>query len=449
MHDTSDRQTAMDSCETTGLSRRELLTALGAGAIAGWLPSADATQELPLSARELWSWVQAQQVIEPGIAWLDTASRGPALRSVLVAEYRAREASNLDPGLYREELLSAEGAARLVGRMAAYLGAETAEIAFTSGAAQSLSTVALGLDLQAGDEVVTTTREHGAAIHPWLLQAKRRGIVVREVELPMPLAGAEQALGLLAGAVTPRTRVLAFAHVQHVDGAVLPVRDICSFARERDILSVVDGAQAPGMLKLDLRELGCDFYAASLDKWLNSVSGTGVLYVRSAVLERIAPLIVDAGVGWLAEPEGSSTDFRARWPATLGKLGHILACHGPLFESVEPALEFRERLGHDRIEARIRELAIYLKLRLQSITGVEILTPSAPGLWAGILSFRAQGMKARELADSLGREDRIFVAPVALGGSAGGDALRVSTHIFNTHDHIDRLLRRIERHLRF
>ncbi len=448
MHETSDQHAATHPCETAGLSRRELLTALGAGTIAGWLPSANGAQELPLSARELWSWVQAQQVIEPGIAWLDTASRGPSLRSVLVAEYRAREASNLDPALYMEEQLSAEGAARLVGRVAAFLGADTAELAFTSGAAQSLSTVALGLDLQEGDEVVTTSREHGAAIYPWLLQAKRRGIVVREVELPMPLAGAEQALGLLAGAVTPRTRVLAFAHVQHVDGAVLPVRDICSFARERGILTVVDGAQAPGMLHLDLRELGCDFYAASLDKWLNAVSGTGVLYVRSGMLERIAPLIVGTGIGWLPEPEESSADFRARWPATLGKLGQILACHGPIFESVGPALDFRERLGHDRIEARIRELAIYLKLRLQSIAGVEILTPSAPGLWAGILSFRTQDMDARQLADALRREDRIFVAPVAVGSSAGDAGLRVSTHIFNTHDHIDRLLRRIERHVK-
>jgi selenocysteine lyase/cysteine desulfurase len=286
-------------------------------------------------------------------------------------------------------------------RLAGLLECKADELAITQGATEALAIVAQGLQLAAGDEVIVTSRAHGSAIYPWLLQAQRRGIVIRQVALPTPLLGPEQPLGLLASAVTDKTRLLVISHMQHSDGAILPVREICNFARQRSILTMVDGAQACGSLDIAISELGCDFYAASLHKWLNGPYGMGLLYVRRELLPLLAPTNVDTNLGWnLVNRYGQASiddePQRGAWPATLAKFGCNVRFLGPKLKALEAALDFREQLGADRIEARIRELAIYARLRLQALSDIEILTPGQPGMWGGILCFRPRQMSAGE-----------------------------------------------------
>jgi selenocysteine lyase/cysteine desulfurase len=430
---------------TPAFTRRELLAAgLGVGAMAT-LPAAAQLPNMPTSSRELWLWVRSQPVFDQHLAYLDVASAGPTLRASMAAEYRARETQSLGVASVRDEQWTSE-TERLTGQFASFLGCEADELLFTRGAGEAISTVAAGLDLAAGDEVITTTREHPAAISPWLVLARRRGIVVKQVELPAPLSGPEQALGLLAGAVTERTKVLAFSHVQYADGALLPVRELCSLARQRNIITVVDGAQAIGMLEVSLSELGCDFYACAFHKWLNGSRGTGALYVRREMLDRL----------WPSEPRGIDTSpplvtptrsvGHADAPATLHKLGTIIPYAWPALRGVEAALEFQKQVGRAKIEARVRELAIYARLRLQQLSGVEILTPARPGLWAGIVTFRVPGRSATDLAASLARTHRVHVRDLQWPGSEG--ALRASLHILNSHDDIDTLVSALQQALR-
>lgn len=433
-------------------SRRELLSALGTatGAAALWPAMGQAaTTELPLSARELWGWVRAQQVLEAGTAYLDTGSAGPALRAALVAEYRGREAFNLDVGAYNRNRLAPAAVAQYVGRIAAFAGADVDELTFTTGATAALNLVAGGLDLAAGDEVIVTTHEHAAHLHAWLLQAKRRGIVVRQVPLPTPLADPEQAIELLAAAITPRTRVLAFSHVQYTDGTLQPVRELCEFARARDIATLVDGSQAFGMLNFAMRDLGCDFYATGFSKWLNGGHGTGMLHIRREWLDRLWPLEVDGPAGWndsasfgLADP--ADAELRSGWPAAMRKFGTAYRYFGPLFQALGTAFDLQERVGRARIEARIRELALYARLRLQEIPGARVLTPTHPFLWAGLMSFTLPAPSLRALAAALAEEDNVVVRAVT-HSATGFEALRISTHIYNSHDEIDRLLFALER----
>lgn len=433
-------------------SRRELLATLGtvAGAAALWpgqVPAA--TPELPLSARELWAWVRAQQVLEAGTAYLDTGSAGPALRAALVAEYRSREAFNLDFGAYNRTRLAPAAVAQYAGRIAAFAGADADELTFTTGATEALNLVAGGLDLAPDDEVIVTTHEHAAHLHAWLLQAKRRGVIVRQVPLPSPLTDPEQALELLTAAITPRTRVLAFSHVQYTDGALLPVRELCEFARARNIATLVDGSQAFGMLNFALRDLGCDFYATGFAKWLNGGHGTGMLYLRREWLDRLWPLEVDGPGGWndggsfgLSDP--ADAELRSGWPAALRKFGTSYRYFGPLFQGLGAAFDLQERLGRARVEARIRELALYARLRLEEIQGARVLTPNHPFLWAGLMSFTVPSPSLRALAAALAEEDNIVVRAIT-HSATGFEALRVSTHVYNSHDEIDRLLFALER----
>jgi selenocysteine lyase/cysteine desulfurase len=429
------------------VTRRELLAGIGASsALALLAQSSSAEEDLPLSSRELWGWVRNQQVIDPDLVWLDTGRMGPTLRSVLVAEYRAREALNLDFNDYLRRSQSAEAVASLAGRVAAFVGADVDEIALTSGATAAINVVTGGLELAGGDEVVTTSQDHPAVRAAWAQRARRSGIVVREVPLPSPLTGPEQALGLIAGAVNDKTRVISFAHLQFADGALLPAREICSFARQRGILTFVDGAQALGMVDMSLGDLGCDAWVASLHKWINGTYGTGVLYLRRDLIDRVAPLEADGATANLAggiEPG----DPRGDWPTAMRRYGHAYHSYGPLFQPLAALLDLHERLGRSRIEARVRELAIYTRLRLQAMPGIELVTPGAPGLWGGILSLRPGSTPATDLARTLASEDRVAVGAVhAPDGS--GDLLRISTHIYNDHDQIERLVRGLQRRVK-
>jgi isopenicillin-N epimerase len=429
------------------LSRRDLIAA-GAGAAAlATLPGANAQPlpNMPSSSRELWQWVRTQPMLDAQLAYLDVASGGPTLRASMAAEYRAREIQSV--GLAGAAGRWTEETNRLATRFATFLGCEADEVLFTRGAGEGLAQVAAGLDLAPGDEVITTTREHPAALSPWLVLARRREIVVKQIELPAPLTGPEQALGLFAGAVTDRTKVLAFSHVQYDDGAVLPVRELSAFARQRGIASVVDGAQALGMLDLSMRELGCDFYAACCHKWLGGSHGTGALFVRREMLDRLWPLQprgLDSSPPLFTPTKAAGHDDV---PAALHKLGNIVPHAWPALRGVEAALEFQQQVTRSKIEARIRELAIYARLRLQQLQGIELVTPARPGLWAGILTLRAPGRPAAELAAAVARTHRVHVRDLQWPGSADG-ALRLSLHVFNSHDDVEKLVQGLQQALR-
>ncbi len=431
---------------TQSINRRHLFGALGgAPLVSGSLLAA----ELPLSSRELWGWVRAQQVLDPSITYLDTAAIGPGLRAALATEYRQQEQFNNDVESYQRAFLAPSALTPLLKRLAGLLGCQHDELAITQGASEALGIVANGLSLAAGDEVIVMALAHASAVYPWLLQAQRRGIVVKQVALPTPLQGPEQPLGLIAAAVTDKTRLIAFPHLQHTDGAILPVADICSFAKQRNILTLIDGAQAAGSLAISIDEWGCDFYAASLHKWINGPHGLGVLYVQRQLLSALTPANADSNLGWnvinrYGQASIDDETQRAAWPMTLAKFGGNVRFLGPKLKALESALDFRDQLGEVRIEARIRELAIYARLRLQPLSDLEILTPAPPGMWAGVLSFRSKRIASQELTQRLRRSNKIVVSAIAHPASAIApefSAVRLGLHIYNSHDDIERLAR--------
>jgi isopenicillin-N epimerase len=436
------------SNDDPALTRRDLLTGALALASVGSVATAlgQSLPELPSNPKELWQWVRTQPVIEPQIAFLDTAAGGPTWRASMANEYRAREIQSLQiASLSRGERWVQESN-RLAARVGSFCGCEGDEVLFTRGAGEALGIVANGLDLAAGDEILTTTLEHPAALSPWLALARRRGIVVKQIALPSPLSGPEEALGLFAGAVTERTKVLCFGHIQYADGALLPVKDLCQFARQRNLITVVDGAQALGQVELDLHELDCDFYAASFHKWLGGSHGSGMLYVRREMLDRLwptAPRGLDASPP-IDFPSQSLANEGAS--AALHKFGNTVPTLWPALRGTEAAMDLQQHINRARIEARVRELAIYARLRLQQLPTIQMLSPSRPGLWAGLLTMRFPGRSAQDLATTLLRNQRVYVAPLAWRGSEEG-ALRASFHVFNTHEEVERLFEGLRQQL--
>jgi len=412
------------------VSRRALIGALGASAM---LPALAAARTFPASSvpagsRELWNWVRSQLVLDPTLAWLDTAESGPALRAVMVREFRSRERRSEDFRRYQAATLAAEPLARRLASVAEFLGAESDEIAFTTGSAEGLGIVARGLDLQPGDEILAGEHERTAAVGPWRVEAARRG--VKLVGLPpggVP-SGPEEILGRYAGAITSRTRVLLLSHVQATDGTVMPVKEICALARANGIFSVVDGALGPGHVDLRLAEAGCDAYATAFHRWINASSGLGALYVRRDAQARLWSTV---------EPLAPVGGAHARYGAAGGHLG-------PALEGIDVALEFQEAVSRARIGARIRELAAELRGKLAALNGIEILSPAHPALAGGIVSLRLPRGRHAAIAASLAEEDGIVVGHVAQGAF---DALRVSVHPGNDSVQLERCATALQRHL--
>jgi isopenicillin-N epimerase len=428
----------------SSLTRRQLLTttlsgALGTSLLGRTNPTLAQPFDLPTTSRELWQWVRVQPVTDARAAWFNTAAAAPTLRVAMASEYRAREAQSSELAAYSENSRWSQESTRLATRFATFIGCDADELVFTRGAGEAISHVAGGLDLASGDEIVTTNQEHPAALSPWLFAARRRGIVVRQIDLKTPASTSAQIVEAFAAAITDKTRLLAFNHVQCADGTVMPVRELCELARERKVISVVDGAQALGMLGFLVRDLGCDFYAAGFHKWLGGCQGTGMLYVRREMLDRLWPTEprgIDASPP-VAVPVQSPGHVDA--PAALHKFGNVIPHLWPALKGSEAALDFQEQVNRARIEARIRELVIFARMRLQQLPGAELLTPGAPGLWAGILTFRLPGRSATEVVSALARINRVHCA--ALDWPAAADsALRLSLHMFNSHDEIERLM---------
>ena len=428
------------------LTRRDLLVSGAALAGAAGTALAQPASAIPTVTKELWQWARTQPVLDLQYAYLDVASIGPTLRAAMAAEYRARDAQSFSAASFREFHWAAE-TNRITTRVAALVGCDPDEICFTTGAGSAIGFVAAGLDLAAGDEIVTTTREHPAALSPFEMLARRRGLIVKQVGLPAPLLGPQQALEPLAAALTERTKVLLISHINYADGSVMPVRELCELARQKGVLSIIDGAQALGMIDFWIRDLNCDFYATSFHKWLGGCHGSGLLYVRRDKLDGLwptSPRGVESSPPLLTPTQAFG---QVGVPAALRRLGNVVPYAWPALRGAEAALELQQQIGRARIEARVRELILYARMRLQQLPGIEFLTPVQLGSWAGLLTFRFPGKTAAEIVQSLALGHRVIASELTWPGAANG-AVRVSLHMFNTYEEVERLAQGLQQTLR-
>ncbi|MYH51436.1 MAG: aminotransferase class V-fold PLP-dependent enzyme, partial [Gemmatimonadetes bacterium] len=253
-----------------------------------------------------WADIRARFILEPGTAYMNNASLGMPPAAVAAAVGAGYEALSREP-LHGKHDLGEVIATRVVPGLAAFFGADPEELILTRNASEALHMGAVGVDLQPGDEVLITSQEHPAGRRPWEYRAARHGVTVNTVFIPSPFESEDQVTELVEAALTPSTRVIAFCHVTR-GGHLYPVRALCAMASERGIVSHVDGAQAVGMFPVDLHDLGCDTYSASLHKWMLGPMGTGFLYVRAGARDRVrsafAPEEDAAAAGY--QPPGTS-----------------------------------------------------------------------------------------------------------------------------------------------
>ena len=375
-----------------------------------------------------WSQVRSHFMLEKGHAYLNNAAIGMPPKPVgdavaegfrLMSENPSR-AKRIFHDYIEDELRPS---------LAAFLGVQTGEIALARNATEGLYHLINGLDLSSGDQILMTTQEHPSAVRPWRVRAERDGIEIKEVYIPSPLVSEDDVVERISAAIEERTRVLFFCHVTR-GGYLYPVKRLSALARKRGLISAIDGAQAVGMLDVDVAGIECDLYTNSLHKWFLGPAGTGFLYVSHAMQPSFTSLYAPAD-----DPGDDARRFETQGTYDL-----------PVRAALGTALDFLNRIGIGNIEKRLRMLSDYLRQALLDVPRLRLLTSRAHDISSpGSTIFEFEGIDAARWRGPMEAESFLHVDDHDRDGHQG---LRISTHYYVTTDEIDRCVDKLREMVR-
>ncbi len=364
-----------------------------------------------------WRWIASQFLTNPSIAYMNTGSRGPSPRQVIQAQFDAITAYDTDRLSYVTYVDTMERRAELRARLAAFVGCDADEVALTNNTTEGMAFGTLGLELSPGDEIIYTNHDHNGGAQPVNLACARYGAKAVVVDLSdarfHPPENEDMLVEAIADAITPRTKLISFCHINYTDGCCLPVKKICDMARDRGVLTLVDGAHPPGMLDIDIHAYGCDMYAGAGHKWLLGGMLTGFLYVRRDVLDQVWPLVYSGPINGLSM-YGSEVDDTPynRQALTAARYEMRGSRNSSNFASMKAALDFHEAITPAAIEQRVRYLAARARDGLREIPGVDVYVSEDPKLSAGLVSFTLAGVEPKTVNNELWTRHGIYIRDV-------------------------------------
>ena len=305
-------------------------------------------------------------LLDPDVIFLNHGSFGATPRPVFESYQRWQCELERQPveflGRRSDDLLNAARE-----KLAAYLGTSRDNLVFVTNATMGINILARSMNLGPDDEVLASDHEYGALDRTWKFLSQRSGFKYINHPTSLPVADDEQWIDQFWGGVTARTRVIFLSHITSPTAMIFPVEEICRRARRAGILTIIDGAHAPGQIDLSLDKLGADFYTGNLHKWLCAPKGAAFLYARPEVQSLVQPLIVSWG--WESLTPGTSrfVDWM-QWTGTRD----ISA-----FLAVPDAITFQAEHNWDLVRKQCHELAAELRRRVTNLTGIPALYPDS------------------------------------------------------------------------
>jgi len=353
-----------------------------------------------------------EPVIEEVVRLTRFYSQGPAL-----------------PGIYTQMQEVLEGTR---AKVAQSLNATADEIVLSENTTIGINIVANGIDWQPGDNLILSTHEHPGNRIPWYNFIKRYGLQLRFLNVQ---EDDEQVLDELARLIDGRTRLLSLSHVSRRTGLRFPAQAITALAHQHNVPVLWDGAQSYGAIPVDVKALDCDFYTFSGHKYIMAPQGTGGCYIRRNRIEWIKPSWIgshsqkdfDLVGGLTLLDEAKRFEFGTRNLADQGGFGK--------------ALDLWQAIGWPQVFAAIEAYTDRMKAALSAVPGVVLETPLPYAKSAGIVTISVPGFTSAGLYNSLLEHERILVSPLEHDTSM----IRISTHVFNTDEEIDRLVNGIRR----
>ncbi len=325
-------------------------------------------------------------------------------------------------GAYYMRTVQAENKAKMVAKLCELTGTTPETTICTRNTTESLDMVIMGMDWKPGDEAVMAYQDYGAMLDMFKQTARRYGMVNKSVNIPKDPKSDEEIVALYEKAITPKTRLLMVCHMINITGQILPVRKICDMAHSKGVPVMVDGAHALAHIDFKIPALNCDYYGSSLHKWLSVPIGAGLLYVNKERISGIWPIFAESG-----KSEGD-----------ILKLNHT-GTHPPATDlTISDAIDYYQKMGAERKEARLRYLQNYWTDKVRAIPNIMLNTPTDKARSCGIANVGVRGRKAADLQRLLLERYKIYTVAI---DSAGVIGVRVTPNVYTTTAELDALVR--------
>ena len=327
-------------------------------------------------------------------------------------------------GSYYFRTVQYENKKKVASKLATVAGCLSEELIITRNTTESLDTVISGIDWKAGDEAVMAAQDYGAMLDMFAQTAKRYGMINKIISIPNHPSSDEEIVDLYARAITAKTKLLMVCHMINITGQILPVRKICDMAHSKGVPVMVDGAHAFAHIQFSMTELNCDYYGASLHKWLSAPLGAGILYVRKENLGKIWPMFGE---------QGKRDD-------DILRLNHTGTHPVATDLAIDNALDYHQKIGIERKEARLRYLQNYWTSRVRSMRHVVLNTPADTARSCGIANVGIKGISPGDMAKTLLSKYKIWT--VAIDG-AGVHGCRITPNLYTSTQDLDKLVEAI------
>ena len=424
-----------------GLSRRDFARLLAIGSSSTLIPRlGTALERAPSLRRPLqpagpspregyWEDVRQQFLIPKDRIHINAANLCPAPRPVFESQERWSRMMDADPSAAIKAKARPMRAKRAASCSPSSWVRRPKRSVITRNTSEANNLVSSGVTLGPNDEIVLYADNHPSNLAAWREKAKRYGFRTNVVANVSPHPGGDYYIDAFRKALTPRTKLLSFTHVTNSVGDMLPAKELCAMARERGILTLVDGAQSFGALAVNMADMQPDFYSGSLHKWPCGPKETGLLYIRRDIQDRLTPSVASLYAGRV----GASRTLEA-----MGQRDE------PALAAVGDAVRFQSTIGRRQVEERTRELAQMLMTELGKLPGVVVWTSRDPARSAGVVTFKPAALDPRRLATALYDRNKI-----SCSARAGEDrpGIRLAPHVYNPMSEVEHVVSVIKRYL--
>ena len=368
---------------------------------------------------DFWGWIREAYTVSANIINLNNGGVAPQPKVVQDAHIRYYQYANEAPSYYMWQILD-QGREPLREKLASLCGCDKEEIAINRNATEGLNTVIFGLNLKAGDEVVLTKQDYPNMINAWKQREKRDGIKLVWLDLLLPMESEDEITAFYTKAFTNKTKVVMVTHLINWTGQIMPVRKIADVAHARGIEVIADGAHTLAHFDFKIEDLGCDYFASSLHKWLSAPFGSGLLYIKKEKIKNIWALLSNN------EPDGS--DIRKFESLGTRSFASEMA--------IGYAVDFHDVMGNKRKEERLRFLKNYWVDQIKDLPKVSFNQPKTKHLSCAIGSVAIEGKKPEEISSELFSKHKIHTVAINWENIHG---VRVTPNVYTSLKDLDKL----------
>jgi len=378
------------------------------------------TAEALASDDSFWKSIREQYLLKPDYINLENGYYNFVPQPIL-EKFIAHVREVNYQGSYYMRTVQFENKKRIAARLAELCGCSPDELIITRNTTESLDMIIGGQDWKPGDEAVMAEQDYGAMLDMFKQIEKRYGVVNKIISVPNHPSSDEEIVSLYEKAITPKTKLLMVCHMINITGQILPIKKICDMAHSKGVEVLVDGAHAIAHFQFKISDLNCDYYGASLHKWLSVPLGAGILYVRKNKISKVWPLLADG------EKDLSN----------INRLNHTgtLPVHTDL--AIEDAIDYYHMVGADRKEKRMRFLQHYWTSKVRNIPKINVNTPADEKRVCGIANVGIEGIAPGDLATRLLKEHNVFTVAIDYANVHG---CRISPNIYTTTDELDQFV---------